>query len=99
MFMKDSICNDVDSPQSDLSVCPCAQSLQSCPTLRPYRLQAPRVHGILQARMLQWVASALLQGIFPTQESNPCLLCLLHCRWTLYPTEPPGKPKLIYMFN
>ena len=23
---------------------------------------------------------ALLQGIFPTQESNPHLLCLLHCR-------------------
>jgi len=23
----------------------------------------------------------LLQGIFLTQESNPCLLCLLHCRW------------------
>ena len=21
-----------------------------------------------------------LQGIFPTQELNPCLLCLLHCR-------------------
>ena len=23
---------------------------------------------------------ALLQAIFPTQGSNPCLLCLLHCR-------------------
>ena len=26
----------------------------------------------------------LLQGIFPTQESNPSLLCLLHCRQILY---------------
>ena len=26
-----------------------------------------------------------LQGIFPTQGSNLCLLCLLHCRWILYP--------------
>ena len=26
----------------------------------------------------------LLQEIFPTQELNPCLLCLLHCRWILY---------------
>ena len=26
----------------------------------------------------------LLQGIFPTQESNQCLLYLLHCRWILY---------------
>ena len=27
---------------------------------------------------------ALLQGIFQTQGSNPCLLCLLHCRKVLY---------------
>ena len=33
----------------------------------------------------------LLQGIFPTQGSNPCLLHLLHCRRVLY-LEPPGKP-------
>ena len=26
----------------------------------------------------------LLQRIFPTQESNPWLLCLLHCKWILY---------------
>ena len=28
------------------------------------------VHGILQVRILEWVASALLQGIFLTQGSN-----------------------------
>ena len=27
---------------------------------------------------------SLLQGIFLTQGSNPCLLCLLHCRQVLY---------------
>ena len=32
------------------------------------------VHGILQA--VEWVVTALLQGIFPTQGSNLCLLCL-----------------------
>jgi len=32
------------------------------------------VHWILQARILKWVAMILLQGIFPTQESNPGLL-------------------------
>ena len=26
----------------------------------------------------------LLQGIFPTQESSPCLLCPLHWRWIVY---------------
>ena len=46
------------------------------------------VHGILQARILGWVAISfsisgvgfhfLLQGIFPTGGLNPSLLCLLH---------------------
>ena len=39
------------------------------------------VHGISQARILEWVAIFLLQGIFPTQGSN---LGLLHCRQILY---------------
>ena len=30
-------------------------------------------HGILQARILEWVAFRLLQGIFPTQGLNPGL--------------------------
>ena len=29
-------------------------------------------------------SQALLQGIFPTQGLNLCLLRLLHCRWILY---------------
>ena len=39
------------------------------------------VHGILQARMLEWVAFAFSRGIFPTQESNQGLL---HCRRIFY---------------
>ena len=38
------------------------------------------LHGILQARVLEWVAIFLLQGIFPTQGSNPGLP---HSRQTL----------------
>ena len=34
---------------------------------------------------------APLQGSFPTQWLNPCLLHLQHCRWILY-SEPPGQP-------
>ena len=34
---------------------------------------------------------ALLQGIFPTQGSNPCLLCLLHWQEGSLPLAPPGK--------
>ena len=35
----------------------------------------------------------LLQGIFPTQELNLCLLCLLHWQVASLPLAPPGKPK------
>ena len=86
------------------------------------------VHGILRARILEWVAFpfsrgssqprieprfptlqvdslpaepqgkpkntgvgslSLLQGIFPTQESN---WDLLHCRWILYQVSIEGSP-------
>ena len=39
------------------------------------------IHGILQARILNWVAIPFSRGIFPTQGSN---LGLLHCRQILY---------------
>ena len=42
------------------------------------------VHGIFQARILEWVAISLSQGIFLTQESNPILVHCLHCRQILY---------------
>ena len=35
------------------------------------------VHGILQAKMLEWVAFPLLQGIFPTQALSPGLQILI----------------------
>jgi len=44
---------------------------------------------------------SLLQGIFPTQESN---WSLLHCRWILYQLRYQGSPErfivfLYYLFN
>ena len=47
------------------------------------------VHGILQARILKWIDSSLLQEIFPTQGSNQGLL---HCRWILYQLSHKGSP-------
>ena len=44
-------------------------------------LPGPSACGILQARVLEWVAISFLQEIFPTQGSNPGLP---HCRQTLY---------------
>ena len=50
------------------------------------------VHGILQARILEWASRALLQGIFPTQGSNPGLLGHLHWQAGSLPLSPPRKP-------
>ena len=49
------------------------------------------VSGILQARILEWGSLSLLQGIFPTQGSNPGLP---HCRWILYQLSHKGSPSL-----
>ena len=51
------------------------------------------VHGILQVRILEWVAAihSFLQGIFPTQGSN---LGLPHCRQILHHLSHQGSPSL-----
>ena len=43
------------------------------------------VHGILQARILEWVAISFSRGIFLTQGS------ILHCRWILHHLSHQGK--------
>ena len=50
------------------------------------------VHGILQARILEWGVIPFFRGIFPTQGLNPHLLCLLHWHAGSLPLVPPGKP-------
>ena len=39
---------------------------------------------------------ALLQGIFPTQGSNPHLFCLLHLQGGPLPLAPLGKPYILH---
>ena len=59
----------------------CAKSLQLCLTLCDSTDRSPpssSVHGILQASVLKWAAMTSSTGIFPTQGSKSCLLCLLH---------------------
>ena len=48
------------------------------------------VHGDSPGKNTGVGCHALLQKIFPSQESNPGLL---HCKWILLPSEAPGKPK------
>ena len=70
-----------------------AMSLQSCPALcDPMDCSPPgsSVHGILQARILEWGGHALLEGIFPSQGPNPPTLCLQHWRMGSLPLAPPG---------
>ena len=45
------------------------------------------VHGILQARILEWVTVPFSRGILPTQVSPTLQADSL-------PAEPPGKPHL-----
>ena len=73
---------------------------QSCPTL------CDSMHGLHLARLLcSWDSPgkntvvgchALLQGIFPTQGSNPGLL---HCRQILYHSSYLGSPALYFNSN
>ena len=68
---------------------------QSCPTLcdpTDCSLSGSPVLGILQARYWNG-CHFLLQGIFPTQGSNPDLL---YCRQILYQLSYQGIPKLPY---
>ena len=70
---------------------------QSCPTLRPHGLQPARLLHPRDSPGKNTAAGChfLLQGLFPTQGSNPCcLLCLLYwwadsrpllIMWILFP--------------
>ena len=70
----------------------CAKSLQSCPTLcypMDHGLPGSSVHGICQARILEWVVMSPSRG---SQGLKPCLSCLLHLQESSLPLVPPGKP-------
>ena len=75
--------------------CLCTQSLQSCPTLfdpMDYNPPCSSVHGILQARILEWVAMPSSRGSSPPGDWTHVCLCLLHCRWILYPLSYLESP-------
>ena len=71
-----------------------AQSLQSCPTLCDQMDCSPpgsSVHGILQARILEWVAMPSSSGSSQPRD-EPTFSAL---QADSLPTEPPGKPAII----
>ena len=68
----------------------CAKSHLTLCDAMDYSLLGSSVPGILQARILEWVALPFSRGIFPTQGSNLHLLPLL--QMGSLPLVPPGKP-------
>ena len=70
----------------------CAKSLQSCPALcdpMDCSLPVSSVHGILQARILEWIAVPS-PGNLPNPGIEPRSPAL---QADSLPAEPPGKPK------
>ena len=73
-------------------VCVISRSAMSN-SLQPHGLQSARLlcpWGFSRQEYWSGLPCLPLQGIFPTQESNPGLL---HYRWIFLPSELPGKPK------
>ena len=73
----------------------CVELLHLCPNLCDHMdcsLSDSSVHGILQARILGWGAISSSKGIFPTEGSNPCLLCLLCWQAGSLPVVLLGRP-------
>ena len=71
-----------------------AKLLQSCLTLwgpMDCCLPGSSVHGILQARILKWVAMSSSGGSFPPRGRN-CISCSSCIAGGFFTTEPPGKP-------
>ena len=71
----------------------CAKMLQSCPTLFDFvdcSLPGSSVHGIFQARILEWVS---VQRMFLTQGLN--VPCGSHNIGEFFTGEPLGKPRCL----
>ena len=81
-------------------VCVCVVA-QSCPTLcDPVDCSSPgsSVHGVLQARILQWVAVPSPGDLPNPRGIEPMSLCLLYWQASSLPLAPPGKPYIhVYM--
>ena len=65
----------------------CAKTLQLCLTLcGPVDCSQPgsSVHGILQARILEWVAISFFRGSSQPRDQTQVFYVSSICRWVLY---------------
>ena len=80
--------------------CLCAKSLQSCPTIRNTMDCSPPgspVHGILQARILEWITISS-SSRSPRPRDGTDFLPLLHWQAGSLPLVPPGEPHHFALF-
>ena len=76
-----------------------AKSLQTCPTLcdsMDYSSPGASVHGILQARTLEWVAMPFSRGSSQTRDQTHVSWVSCIGRWILYHQCHLGSPELMY---
>ena len=79
---------------SEASVYVSAKSLQSCPILcdpMDRSLPGSSVHGILQARILGWVAMPSSRGSSQPRDQT-CVSCISFTAGRFFTAEPSGKP-------
>ena len=79
-----------------LYVCVYTHTLVVSDSVRPFGLQPTRLVCPWDSPGKNTAVGchALLQGIFPTQSSNPHLLSILHWQVGSLPLATPGKPKI-----
>ena len=78
--------------------CVHAKSLQLCPTLcdpMDHSLPGSSIHGILQARILEWFAISFSKGLSHPR-GRACVSYLLHWQAASLPLLPPG---IVVQFN
>ena len=76
----------------------CAELLQSCPILcNPMDCSPPgsSVHGMLQVRILEWVATSSSRGSSPPRDQT-CMSSLLHWQAGSSLLSPPGKTPILW---
>ena len=82
--------------------CMHAESLQSCLTLcSPMDCSPPgsSVHGILQARVLEWVVMPSSGGSSQPRDRTQVFLHLLHWQESSLPLVPPEKPRVTIWYS
>ena len=79
------------------------KSLQSCPTLcklMDCSLPGSSVHGISQARIVEWIAMlSSRRSSWPKDRTRVYLLCLFHLQVDSLPLAPPGKPSTFLNYH